>query len=162
VAVKVVMLEVLLETETDCVVGAALFAGNVKLSELGMADKGLDPGEFALSVTGMIRDPAVEVTLMKPALVPEVGAPDPIETVSDSGVTPLLALTDSQFPVEDADTATFTGVLESTVRFCVVEPGGVLNVSWEGLEARTFCARAVSKQLSRMERSNSVEKSERL
>jgi hypothetical protein len=64
VAVKVVMLELLLETEAFCVAARVLFGGNVKLNEFGLAVSGLVPPELAFRVTCMLRDPAEEVALM--------------------------------------------------------------------------------------------------
>jgi hypothetical protein len=64
VAVNVVMLELLLETETFCVAATVLFGGNVKLNEFGLAVRGLAPTELAFRVTGTLRAPAEEVALM--------------------------------------------------------------------------------------------------
>lgn len=124
---------------------------NVKLTEFGLAERGLVPGEFALRVTGMLMDPAEEATLIKPALVPDVGAVEPMETIKDSGVIPLVGVTLSQLLAEVADTATLSGELEVSKMLCavVVTPVCVLKVSCCGLALRVFCARAVSKQPSR-------------
>jgi hypothetical protein len=64
VAVNVVTLELLLDTETFCVAAMVLFGGNVKLNEFGSAVRGLVPPELAFRVTGMLSDPAGEVTFM--------------------------------------------------------------------------------------------------
>lgn len=64
VAVNVVTLELLLETETVWVEATVLLAGKVKLSELGLAVSEVVPVEFAFRVTGMVRGPAAEVMLM--------------------------------------------------------------------------------------------------
>jgi len=64
VAVNVLRLELLLETETFWVAATVLFGGNMKLNEFGFAVSGLVPDELAFSVTGMLRDPAADVTFM--------------------------------------------------------------------------------------------------
>lgn len=58
VAVKVVTLELLLETETVWLEATVLPAGNVKLKEFGFAVSEVVPVEFALNVTGIVREPA--------------------------------------------------------------------------------------------------------
>lgn len=64
VAVKLLTLGLLLETETFCVVAIVLFGGNVKLNELGVELSGPAPVELAFRVTGMLREPAGELTSM--------------------------------------------------------------------------------------------------
>jgi len=96
-AVNAVTLELLLESVTGCETGSTLLAGKLKLSEGGAVVKGLDPvGELALRTTGIERNDPAEEMLMKPTSVPEVGAPAPIETVSESGVLPTAGLTTNQ------------------------------------------------------------------
>src|ERR1700678_74820 len=90
VAVKLVKLEVELERDTvwDC--DAVLPDGKTKLSELGLAETGLGtPFALALRVTGMDKVVAPDTTLIKPTATPEVGAPEPMETVRIAGVVVL-------------------------------------------------------------------------
>jgi len=112
----------------------------------------------------MLTDPAEELTLMKPALVPDVGAVEPIETVKDRGVIPLVGVTVSQLLAEAADTTTLTGELDvSRMLGEVVEtPVCVLNVSCCGLALSAFCARAVSKQPTRASNTIAIEDSDLL
>lgn len=140
VAVNAVMLGLLLETFTVWVSNTLLPGTNVKLTEFGLAESGLVPVELALRVTGMLRDPEEEMTLMKPALVPDVGAPEPTETIKDSGVTPLAGVTLSQLLAELAVTTTVTGELDVTRMLCAVgvTPFCVLKVSCWGLALRAF------------------------
>jgi len=103
VAVKFVTLELELESVTVWLV-AVLLGGNTKLSEFGLAERGLvAPLALAFSVTGICKlcgvPPAVD-TLMKPTSVPNVGAPAPIETLSTSGVVPDDGVTVSQLVSE--------------------------------------------------------------
>ena len=163
-AVNVATLELLLETPTPCVAATVLFGGNVKLNEFGVAVRGLVPPELAFKVTGMLRAPAEEVALIKATLVPDVGAFEPIETVNESGVVPLLGVTTSQLAeagvIEEA-IVTLTGVLDvsRTGWEGVVTPDCVLNVSCVGLAVRP-CARAVSKQPSASRRRMPIEDSD--
>jgi hypothetical protein len=64
VAVNVVRLELLLETETFWVAETVSLGGNVKLNAFGLPVRGLVPPELAFKVTGMLREPAEEPTLM--------------------------------------------------------------------------------------------------
>jgi hypothetical protein len=90
VAVKFVMLELELDSETVCDVAVVLPEANTKLSEFGLAESGLGaPVEFAFKVTGMDRVVVPETMLIKPTSRPEVGAPEPIETVRTAGVLVL-------------------------------------------------------------------------
>src|SRR5579883_113381 len=82
VAVNVVRLELLLLTETVCVEARVLPAGNVKLSELGVAVSEVVPLEFTFSVTGTVTAPSPEDTLIYPTVVPEAGIPAPTDTIS--------------------------------------------------------------------------------
>ena len=154
VAVNVVRLDVLLETVTAVDDGTVLPAAKLKLNEFGTADKLLGLDEFAFKVTGIVRvlDPGPD-TLIKPTSVPDVGAPEPIETEMDSGVEPELGLTCSQLLSENADTERLTGLTEdvnNTVCAVGVTPFCVLNVSCAGVAVSVvFCAWAVSKQHSK-------------
>jgi len=152
VAVKFVTLELELELEriTVCDIAAVLPSVTTKLSELGLAEIALGaPVESAFSVTGMDRVVVPDNTLIKPALTPEVGAPDPIETVRTAGVALLDEATISQPVPEYAVTEMFAVPLadeSSTVCDGVVTPVWVLNVSCCGVATTAFvCASAVSK-----------------
>jgi hypothetical protein len=95
-----------------------LFAAKLKLNEFGLADRGLlAPDEFMLSVTGIVRNvgpgPAM---LIKPTSLPVVGAPVPIDTVSESGVVPLVGVTTSQFVSEKVESEMFAGPLAEETR----------------------------------------------
>lgn len=129
-AVKLEMLELLLVTATFCVAATVLFGGNVKLNECGLVDSGLLPVELALSVTGMLSEPADDPMLMKAVLVPDVGAFEPTETVNESGVVPPFGVTVSQLLEETGDMTTLVGVADVSKIVCdgVVEPDCVLNV----------------------------------
>jgi len=150
VAVKFVTLELELERITVCDIAAVLPSVTTKLSELGLAEIALGaPVESAFSVTGMDRVVVPDNTLIKPALTPEVGAPDPIETVRTAGVALLDEATISQPVPEYAVTEMFAVPLadeSSTVCDGVVTPVWVLNVSCCGVATTAFvCASAVSK-----------------
>jgi len=96
-AVNVVTLELLLESVTACETGSRLLACKLKLSEVGFVEKGLGPVvALALRTTGIERNDPADERLIKPTSVPEAGAPAPTDTVSESGVFPLVGLTTNQ------------------------------------------------------------------
>lgn len=100
-AVKLLKLELELDRETFCDIAAVLPAAKTKLSELGLAESGLGPPvELAFSVTGMDRVVVPERMLIKPTSKPEVGAPDPMDTVTTAGVVVLEEVAASQ-PVSE-------------------------------------------------------------
>jgi len=92
---------VVLVTVTVCEAGSVFPAAKLKLSAFGVAERLVTPLELAFKVTGMVTElepgPA---TLMKPTSVPEVGPPEPIETVSVAGVAAEPGVTWSQ-PVSE-------------------------------------------------------------
>ena len=80
----------------------------MKLSEFGVAVSGLlPPPDPMFNCTGTATNAPVVLTLIKPTSKPEVGAVGPTETVTESGVVPLVGETDSQllFDVVVIDTA---------------------------------------------------------
>jgi hypothetical protein len=128
-----------------------LFGAKLKLREFGIAASGLVPlGELALSDTGIERKFVVELMLMNPTSVPDVGAPAPTETLSESGVGPLVGVTTSQLLLEKAVTVMLVAPLEDetrTVWGVGVTPDCVLNVNCDGFALSVlFCALAVSKE----------------
>jgi hypothetical protein len=99
-AVKFVILELELDSVTFCDTDDVLPGAKIKLSEFGFAEIGLDPVEFAFSVTGNDKVVVPEATLIKPTSTPLVGAPVPIETVRIAGVLELEEVTINQ-PVSE-------------------------------------------------------------
>jgi len=145
------MLDTELDKETVCDIGEVSPFGKMKLSELGVAESGLaTPDEFALRVTGMESVVLPDTTLTKPTCAPDVGAPEPIDTVTKDGVVALEAVATSQLPSEKAETATLAVPLaEESRTVCggVVTPVWVLKVSCCGVATTALvCAAAVSKQ----------------
>ena len=101
VAAKFLTLELELDSETVWDMAAVLPDAKTKLSELGVAEIGLDPPvEFAFNVTGTARFVPPERMLIKPTSTPEVGAPAPMETVRTKGAVPEGGVTVSQ-PVSE-------------------------------------------------------------
>lgn len=146
VTVNEFMLELVLDTVTGSVAGRLLLAAKLKLSELGLAERGLGPPEeLALNTTGTERNEPAEVMLRNPTSVPEVGAVvGSIDTDSVSGVGPLAGLTFSQLLLENEVTVMFACPLEEIISGCA-ELDGPLNVSCVGLAvSELLCARAVS------------------
>jgi len=135
-----VTLGLLLVTETFWVAATVLLGPKLKLKEFGFATSGLVPVEPAFNVTGMLSEPAEDVTLINAVLVPEVGALAPTETVIESGVVPLVGLTVSQLFADDGVTVTLTGALDVSRIVCdgVVTPDCVLNVSCGGFAANVL------------------------
>ena len=90
VAVKLVTVELELDSETVCDVATVLPLAKTKLREFGPAEMGLGPPvEFVLSVTGTDRVVVPDWTLIKPTSTPVVvGAPAPMEAVTTKGVAP--------------------------------------------------------------------------
>jgi hypothetical protein len=142
VAVKFVMLELELDSDTVCEVAEESPAGKTKLREFGLALMEPDgPVEFAFNVTGIEKFVVVEVTLMKPTSIPDVGAPAPTETVTNRGVVPLCGVTVSQLVSECEVTETFTLPVVEESRIVwggVVTPVWVLNVSCCGVATTAF------------------------
>jgi hypothetical protein len=95
-----VILELELDSVTFCDTDDVLSGAKIKLSEFGFAEIGLDPVEFAFSVTGNDKVVVPEATLIKPTSTPLVGAPVPIETVRIAGVLELEEVTINQ-PVSE-------------------------------------------------------------
>jgi hypothetical protein len=146
VAVNVVTLELLLESVTDCVAGTVLFTENRKLSELGLAEIELVPGNV-LSSARTERDAPVAFMLMKPSSVDKLESAGFTDTVSCSGVVPLVGETVSQLLVETVDTETLTDPLEDVIIMVCGEmvPFCALKLSWGGLAVRVpLWASAVS------------------
>jgi hypothetical protein len=113
VAVKLVTLELLLETVIVFEMGSVGLAGKPKLSDVGFADRTLDaPDEFALRMIGTARNDPADEMLRNPTSVPDAGALAPTETVSKSGVVPLVGLTVNQLLLEKAFTVTLVGPFE--------------------------------------------------
>ena len=102
----------LLVTEICWLAGTVLFAANVKLSELGFAESGLEPVELTFRTTATDKNAPGAVTLMKPTSVPDVGAPGPTETVNERGVVPLVGVTTSHLFVDVAEIVTLVGSLD--------------------------------------------------
>jgi hypothetical protein len=90
VAVKLVTVELELDSETVCDVATVLPFAKTKLREFGLDEMGLAPPvEFVLSVTGTDRVVVPDWTLIKPTSTPVVvGAPAPMEAVTIKGVVP--------------------------------------------------------------------------
>jgi hypothetical protein len=109
VAVKLVTLELELETVTVCADTEEPPDWKTKLSEFGFAEMGVvAPLEFAFKVTGTVRVADDEVMLIKPTSIPEVGAPAPMETVRSKGVVPDRGVTVSQLVSENVSTERLT------------------------------------------------------
>jgi hypothetical protein len=139
VAVNEVMLELVLASATFWVTDTVLFAAKLKLSEAGFVVIGLmPPAELALNCTGTVRNPPVVLMLMNPTSVPEVGAPDPIDTDNVIGVTPLVGVTTNQLLVEKADTVMFAGPLEDVIWSACVGADAPLKRSWGGFGVSEF------------------------
>jgi hypothetical protein len=150
VAVKVVTLERLLERVTDSVTGTVLLAANGKLKEFGLAERGLDPGKVSISARTATEAP-VALTFMKPSSVERVERAGLTETVTCSGVVPLVGVTCSQLLAEIADTETLVDPEEEVIItvWGDMVPVTALNVSCVGLAVRVsvpFWAMAVSEK----------------
>jgi hypothetical protein len=141
-AVKLLTLELLLETATLWVCVSVVPAVNTKLSELGFAEIVLgDPVEFAFSVTGIERLLVPEMILINPTDVPDVGALAPIETVRIAGVLLLEGVTTSQLlagTVVNENVAVPVAAVSSMFCDCAVVPVCVLKVSCCGLATNAF------------------------
>lgn len=120
VAVKLVTLGLELVRVTLWVAAAEVPAGKTKLSEFGFAVIELDRPVFAFKETGMEIVLDAEVTLTKPTLTPEVGAPAPMETARTKGVVPAPGVTVSQLVLEIAATVTGTVPLAEEIRILCV------------------------------------------
>jgi hypothetical protein len=151
VAVKVVVLELLLESVTDWLDGTVLFTENGKLREFGFAESGLTPATVSSSARTE-REALVALMFMKPSSVAKLESAGFTETVSCSGVVPLVGVTVSQPLVERADTATLVDPAEEVIMtVCgAMVPLCALKVSCVGLAASVaFWARAVSEEHTR-------------
>ena len=153
VAVKLVRLEVVLASVTDCETGTVLLTENGKLKEFGFAEIGLAPGKVSSS-TRTAREAPVATMLMKPSSVARAESAGLTETVTWSGVVPLEGVTCSQLLAELADTETLVDPAEEVINSACGDmvPVPALNVSWVGLAARVsvpFWALAVSEKHSR-------------
>jgi hypothetical protein len=114
VAVNVVTLEPLLESAMDCVAGTVLLTENAKLSEFGVAERELVPGKV-LSSARTEREAPVAFMLMKPSSVDKLESAGFTDTVSCSGVVPLVGETLSQLLVEMVETDTLVAPLEDVI-----------------------------------------------
>jgi len=151
VAEKVVSLELLLESVTDCVDGTVLVTANGKLKEFGFAERGLDPASVSSSARTEREEP-VALIFMKPSSVAKLESAGFTETVSCSGVVPLVGVTMSQPLLERADTETLVDPAdELMMTVCgVMVPVCALKVNCVGLAVSVaFWARAVSEKHTR-------------
>jgi hypothetical protein len=112
--VKVVSLELLLESVTDWVDGSVLVIANGKLREFGVAERGLAPAKVSSSARRE-REAPVALIFMKPSSVARLESAGFTETVSCSGVVPLVGVTISQPLLERADTATLVDPAEEVI-----------------------------------------------
>jgi hypothetical protein len=146
VAVNVVMLELLLESVNDRVSGTVLFAVKVKLSELGLEVRGLDPWEVSNS-TRTEREAPPPVIFRKPSSVERLDNAGFTETVNCRGVVPLEGVTVNQLLFDTDDMARLVGPAELVI--VSVCDGGAepVKVSCGGFAASVpFWARAVSEE----------------
>jgi hypothetical protein len=104
-------------------------------------------------VTGIATAPPAlpALTLIDPLYVPGVRLPGATETVSVSGVTPLVGATESQLPPEPVEAATVIGtVARSEVEIVTLCDGGWLPPVWKmkfnepGLDASDLAGVTVS------------------
>src|SRR5450432_4195032 len=124
-----------LEITTAFEIGTVLFGPNVKLNELGSAERGLGPGELAFSSTRTARVPPGELMFMNPSSVVATARAGLTLTVSCTGVVPLAGETDNQWLLEEADTVMLVGpVVDVIVSDCETGVTPVaLKVSWGGV-----------------------------
>jgi len=153
VAVKVVR-PVLLESVTDREAGTVLVTENGKLKEFGFAERGLAPGKVSSSARTETEAP-VATMFMKPSSVARAERAGLTDTVTWSGVVPLVGVTCSQLLAEVADTATLVDPAEEVINIDCGDmvPLCALNVSCVGLAVRAsvpFWACAVSEKHTRV------------
>ena len=114
VAVKVVRLELLLESATESVAGTVLLAANGKLKEFGFAERPLAPGKVSSSTRTETEAP-VALMFTNPSSVERGESAGLTETVSCSGVVPLVGVTLNQPLADVAETATLVDPAEDVI-----------------------------------------------
>lgn len=151
-AVNEVMLELLVERDTSSVTGIVLPEGKLKLKEFGLAVIVPDPVDPAVLVssTTSVTDCDPEMMVMKPTSGVTVESAGFTDTLTWSGVVPLVGVTDSQLVSDENLIVMLAGpTVEVILRVCAggVVPFGALKKSSVGLMTSVpFCARAVSEK----------------